>query len=148
MKSIHTPKLFKRNMYLSLKSQVDEYDDNGMPLDPYDAPIEFIGNNGVNYQPLTAESDIQRFGASSQDVVKAVIMNTDLAYRYFDTDMVGSLVYLFNSSPQIKPLWDKVSPDGTEPKHGYWSNYEVEAVMPMIFHTNVFFKKKKRTGAS
>ena len=119
-----------------------------MPLDGYEAPISFLGVHGVNYQPLTAESDIQRFGASSQDVVKAVIMNTDLAYKHFDTDMIGSVVYLFNASPIQKPLWDKVSPDGTEPQHGYWSNYKVEAVMPMLIHTNVFFKKNKITGAS
>ena len=135
-------------MYIALKSESDDYDDNGQPIIPYAAPIAFIGRNGVNYQPLTAESDIQRFGASSIDVVKAVIMNTDLAYKHFNTDMIGSVAYLFESSPIHKPIWDQVSTEGVEPKNGYWSNYRVEAVMPMLFHTNVFFRKDKRTGAS
>lgn len=147
MKPIKTPQIFKRDMYLSLMSESTDYDDNGMPLDSYLEPLPFLNRNGVNYQPLTSESDIQRYGASSIDVVKAVIMNTDLAYNHFNPDMVGSLVYLFGASPYNKPKWDK-SLDDVEGKHGYWSNYEVDAVMPMLVHTNVFFKKKKRTGAS
>lgn len=145
---IKTPSFFKRDFWLALKSQSDEYDDNGNPLNgSYQKPIPFIDVNGVNYQPLTAESDIQRYGASSHEVVKAVIMNTDIAYDYFTPEMVGSVVYLFGASPNKKPPWDKVS-GIEEPTHGYWSNYEVDAVLPMVLHTNVFFKKVKRTGAS
>lgn len=148
MKPIYTPNMFKRDMYLALRGQGDEYDDNGLPIVPYEKPMGFIGNNGVNYQPLTSESDIQRYGASSVDVVKAVIMNTDLAYKHFNSDMVGSLVYFFDASPFKKPRWDNHSETENEPEPGYWANYKVDAVLPMMFHTNVFFKKDKRTGAN
>lgn len=135
-------------MYLAVKSDSQDYDENGQPINAYEQPIAFTGINGINYQPLTAESDIQMYGASSQEVVKAVIMNTDKAYDYFTPEMVGSVVYLFGSSPFNKPKWDVETELGEEPKHGFWANYEVDAVLPMLIHTNVFFKKNKRTGAS
>lgn len=148
MRLIRTPQMFKRDMYLALINDVEEYDENGMPIEGYKEPISFVGVDGINYQPLTSESDMQRYGASSQDIVKAVIMKTDKAYKHFNQDMVGSVVYLFGASPQSKPMWDKTSKQDKEPKHGYWANYEVDAVLPMLQHVNVFFKRKKRTGAS
>ena len=233
---ILTPQMFKNDLYLAKRLDSEEYDDNGRPIVPFDKPIAFTGRNGVNYQPLTAESDIQRYGASSQEIVKAVIMNTDKAYKHFTQDSVGDLVYLFGASPNNQPKWDKEDmnfmdndiddshihilalgregvimemirnedrgkelvfeiistktnnimrtlPSGEEyqlkvgknviqtydtkfqivgevdmiakdlqmfkfgePTHGYWANYEVDAVLPMINHVNVFFKKNKRTG--
>lgn len=142
---ILTPQMFKNDLYLSKQSDGQEYDDNGKLINAYQEPIAFKGRHGINYQPLTAESDIQRYGASSQEIVKAVIMNTDKAYKHFTQDSVGDLVYLFGASPTVKPKWDK-SPSMVEGKHGYWANYEVDAVLPMIHHVNVFFKKNKRTG--
>ena len=142
---ILTPQMFKNDLYLAKRLDSEEYDDNGRPIVPFDKPIAFTGRNGVNYQPLTAESDIQRYGASSQEIVKAVIMNTDKAYKHFTQDSVGDLVYLFGASPKTKPKWDNSS-DLIEGQNGYWANYEVDAVLPMIHHVNVFFKKNKRTG--
>ena len=233
---IMTPQFFKRDMYLAKQGTSREFDDDGNPIDNYQEPIPFLGRDGVNYQPLTAETDIQRYGTASQEIIKAVIMNTDKAYSYFDEDSVGDLVYLFGASPYKQPSWDRESmevfddyyegdihirafgnqevliemvrhssrgkeliieivssktnnvlrtmPSGKEtplkvgknriltkdthfqivgevdmvakdlvlnhygePRNGYWANYTVDAVMPMLTHVNVFFKKHKRTGA-
>lgn len=147
MRKIYTPDFFKRDMYLSiLDIDGDDYDDDGNPITGFDEPIPFLKKDGVNYQPLESEGDIRMYGSSSSDIIKAVIMNTDKAYEYFNQDMVGSVVYLFGASPNIKPLWDKSTKTQTEHKHGFWANYKVDAVMPMLVHTNVFFKKHKRTG--
>lgn len=144
---IVTPQFFKKDLYLSIKSNDDEYDENGRPLQAFLEPIPFLGTNGINYQYLQSESDIATFGERSQDIVKAVILNTDKAYDYFmDDDLVGSVVYLYGASPTKKPKWE-VNDVDREIENGQWANFRVDSIQPMQQHVNVFFERNKRTGA-
>lgn len=138
---------FKKELYLSKKpSGIDvEYDDNGNPIMEYGNPIDFINHNGINYQPISAKSDMEMFGANSSSVHKALLMENHKAYDYFDEDSVGDLVYLNGASPYVKPSWDRGSYDH-EPRNGFWANFEVNAVRTYNLTKHVYFVKHKTSG--
>lgn len=145
MMNINTPKMFKNDLVVIIKRNTGEVDDYGKPIEVVETH-ELKGNNGINYQPLSSRSDMEKYGASSNDVAKAVILKNELAYSLFDEDTIGSSVYLFESRPDRKPKWDTQTVGNTEPTVGYWANYEVDGVLDLLVHKNVYFKKKKRTG--
>lgn len=132
-------------MYLSRKSHDDELDEYGDPVVGFGLPIKLSGIKGVNYQPISARSDIEIFGENATGVYKALLTTRDWAYHIFTEDNVGDVVYINGASPFTRPIWDKSRFD-VEPINGYWANYEVNAVRTYNLTKHVYFVKYKASG--
>lgn len=140
-----TPRAWKKDLYLAIKPINARLDENGEPT--YETPIAFTGNNGINYQPLSSRTDVELYGLSVTEMVKAVVLPSDRAYAFLTKDIEGSKAYLFGASPTTKPIWDK-SIETSEYTNGYWANYIVDRIEYMQFHKTVYFKQIKSLGSS
>lgn len=137
------PRSWKKDLYICFKTGGGE-DEEGRPLPKYHDPTPFLNHKGFNYQPIKEKSDIEMFGASSTGVIKAVIKQNDYAYCLFNEDSVGSVAYLNEASPYIKPSW---ATSDIESQNGEWANYEVNAVRVLNLTKHIYFVKYKSTGA-
>lgn len=139
------PAAFKKTMYLSEKPVFEDYDEYGEPIVEYSPPMKLSGLRGVNYQPISAKTDIEMYGSSSKGVHKALVTTRDANYKLFGEWSVGDLVYLNGASPTTKPIWDK-SNAVKEPTNGAWANYEINAVREYHMSKHIYFVKHKTTG--
>lgn len=137
------PSNWKKDFYICLKLP-DGDDDMGRPLPPYSEYESYIGNNGINYQPIKDKTDIEIFGENSTGVIKAVIKRGEVAYDLFTDDLIGSLVYLDGVRPDIKPKW---ALNDEESFIGEWANYQVNAVRTINLTKHIYFVKYKSTGS-
>lgn len=140
------PISYKKTMYISEKPLEVDLDKYGEPIMEYGDPYELSGLHGVNYQPISAKSDIEMFGDNATGVHKALVTRKDYTYNLFTEKNVGDLVYLNGASPTTRPVWDRSGLD-VEPKNGYWANYQINAIRDYHFSKHIYFVKYKSTGA-
>ena len=136
---------FKKKLYLSKKPLFEDYDEYGEPVSVYSKPIVLEGHKGINYQPISAKTDIEMFGANSKSVHKAVVTRSDFSYSLFNEESIGDLVYLNGASPTNKPSWEKSNVE-VEPTNGAWANYQINAVREYHVSKHIYFVKHKETG--
>lgn len=132
------PHSWRKELYLSQRDVSGERNHLGDVIEGYGDPIKLQ----LNYQPLSAESDIREFGESSRSVQKAVIKRGEKGYGMFNE---FDLVYLDGASPDKKPHWEKKNVD-KEPSNGDWANYRVAAIKTFNLTQHVYFIKTKKSG--
>lgn len=132
------PDRWRKTLYLCQRDIDGERNHLGDLVSGYGDPIKLK----LNYQPLSAESDIREFGESSRSVQKTVIKRGEKGYGMFNE---FDLVYLDGASPYNKPHWEKANID-KERKNGDWANYRVTAIKTFNLTQHIYFIKTKKSG--
>lgn len=101
-----------------ISSTIDDY---GNDVDTYSVPVKYK----ANYQPVSADSSIQEFGANSTEIIVALFDKNQFTGVFNDFD----LVYLDGASPS------------NETNYGDNSNYRVQSVREQNKKIIVYFEK-------